>query len=135
MDRAREKTDLHANISATESNWIGESAGKQGLNFNYNVTQHGATAELYIDQGKGADEKNKVIFDKLYADKEKIEQNFGDSLDWERLDDKRASRISKRFSQGGYRAEEEKWSKIQDKVIDAMICLKKALQPYINQLP
>ena len=93
------------------------------------------TPQLYIDQGKGADKKNKVIFDKLYAHKEKIEQNFGDSLDWGRLDDKRASRISKRFSQGGYRDEEEKWSKIQDKVIDAMICLEKALLPYINQLP
>ncbi len=47
LDRAREKTDLHANISATESNWIGVRAGKQGLNFNYNVTQHEATVELY----------------------------------------------------------------------------------------
>ena len=135
LDRARKKTDLHANISATESNWIGVRAGKQGLNFNYNVTQRGATVELYIDQGKGADKKNKDIFDKLYAHKEKIEQNFGDSLDWERLDDKRASRIAKRFSQGGYRDEEEKWPKIQDKAIDTMICLEKALQSYIDQLP
>jgi hypothetical protein len=47
--------------------------------------------EIYIDRG-GFD-INKAIFDFLYNEKEKIEANFGTELTWERLDDKRASRI------------------------------------------
>ena len=48
-------------------------------------------AELYIDVGDVT--RNKVIFDSLEAKKDEIQQQTG-VLDWERLDQKRASRIS-----------------------------------------
>jgi hypothetical protein len=37
----------------------------------------------------------------------------------------------KRFSLGGYRGDEDKWPKIQEKMIDAMMRLEKSLGPHI----
>ena len=63
-----------------------------------------------------------------------IEKIFGEKLEWEKLETKRACRIIKRFSLGGYRSDEENWSGIHGKMIDAMIRLEKALGPYIKKL-
>lgn len=48
--------------------------------------------EVYIDSGD-ADE-NKEFFDHLQNQRESIETEFGQPLEWERLDDKRASRVA-----------------------------------------
>ena len=48
--------------------------------------------ELYID---GGDQRNnKLIFDTLSAQRREIEAGLGASLTWERLDDKRGSRVA-----------------------------------------
>lgn len=134
LERAKPKTKLHTGISPGQSNWIGVTAGKSGLGYNYALTQHASTVELYIDCGKDCEEENKAIFNTLKKHQEEIEQFFGGQLEWERLETKRACRIVKRFSLGGYRDEEEKWTEIQDKMIDAMVRLEKALGPHIAEL-
>lgn len=48
--------------------------------------------ELYIDTGDQV--KNKQVFDILDKQKNEIEQAFGGHLSWERLDEKRASRLA-----------------------------------------
>ncbi len=133
LERAKERTKLHANISPGQYSWIGTSAGRRGLGFNYAVRQHEASVELYIDRGKDADEENKTIFDTLVASKDDIEATFGEPLEWQRLESKRACRIRKEIELGGYR-DEAQWPKIQDAMIDAMIRLEKALKPHIAKL-
>jgi Domain of unknown function (DUF4268) len=49
-------------------------------------------AEIYIDSG--VKEQNEALFDFLYQRKDQIEKSFGSSLEWERLDTKRACRIA-----------------------------------------
>jgi hypothetical protein len=134
LDLSKQRTKLHANISPTQHNWLGTSAGKQGLGFNYSVRKHDAQVELYIDRGKEKGEENKAIFDKLYKHKDSIENSFGGPLNWERLDSKRACRISKRINAGGYRDEEEKWPAIHGAMVDSMKRLAKSLNPYITKL-
>jgi hypothetical protein len=104
-----------------------------GLNFNYVVRQDHCGAELYIDRGNGAELENKAIFDQLYDHRAEIEAAFGGTLEWERLDDKRASRIRASFP-GGYRSPEESWSEIQRPLVDAMNRLEAALSPYLEKL-
>jgi len=97
------------------------------------VTQDECSAELYIDRGKGAEVDNKAIFDQLFAQREDIERAFGGSLIWERLDNKRASRI-KFAESGGYRSAEDQWNSIQTAVVNAMNRLEAAMGPSLKQL-
>ncbi|MCK4334699.1 DUF4268 domain-containing protein [candidate division WOR-3 bacterium] len=132
LDGAKKKTKLHANISPSRQNWIGTSTGIRGLGFlNYVIRRHDAQVELWIDRGK--DSENKAIFDKLAASKDAIEKNFGAPLKWQRLEGKRGCRIKKQITLGGYR-DKDKWPKIQDAMIDAMIRLAKVLKPHIVKL-
>ncbi len=134
LDLAKQKTKLHSNISPTQHNWLGTSAGRQGLGYNYVLRKDGAQVELYIDRGKGKDSENKAIFEKIHAKKEKIEKDFGEPLEWERLEGKRACRISKRINIGGYRDPEENWPNIHEAMVDAMIRLEKSMKPHIAKL-
>ncbi len=134
LECAKSQTKLHANISPSEHNWIGTSAGKKGLLLNYSVTKHETSVELYIDRGKESEEENQQVFDKFVESKEAIEETFGDSLEWQQLEGKRACRIKKQITVGGYRDEEDKWPEIHEAAVAAMIKLEKALRPYIQKL-
>lgn len=133
LERSKQKTNLHANISPGTANWIGAGSGVRGLGFNYAITYKFGQAELYIDRGKDCEEENKRIYDELHSHRAEIEKDFGDGLRWERLDDRRASRISKRIDYAGL-GDREKWPKLQDDMIDAMIRLERALKKHIKVL-
>jgi predicted type IV restriction endonuclease len=128
---AEKKTDLHAKIKPTKYDWLGRRI--HGLWFNYSVGQHQSRAELWIDKGKDAEAENNEIFDRLVANKAEIEQTFGGPLEWERLDGKRACRIRKQITLGGY-LDEKNWPKIHEEMADAMVRLHTALSPHIEYL-
>jgi hypothetical protein len=132
LEKAKSKTRLHANISPSQYSYIGTGAGKYGLQFNYDVRKHDAFVELYIDRGDA--EENKSIFETLRGSKDSIEAEFGEPLQWQRLEGKRASRIIKTIEMGGYRDDESRWPEIHEAMIDAMIRLEKSMRPYIAGL-
>jgi uncharacterized protein DUF4268 len=125
---AKSKTKLHSNISSTTDNWVGASAGATGLGFNYVIGTEWWRVELYIDRGKDSVEENKYLFDSIHSYREKVEHDFGESLSWERLDEKRASRIAFRASSGGYRSAQEDWATIHSAMVDAMIRLERSIK-------
>jgi len=133
LGKSKEKTRLFANISPGRAEWISTGAGKSGVAFTYVIHRNWGSVEMYIDHDRETGVKNKAIFDALLALKRDIERDFGDSLEWERLDDKRASRIRKRFESGGL-ARPETWPALQDQMIDAMIRLDKALRNRLAKL-
>ena len=135
LERAQKKTSLHANTSPNISNRIAAGAGKSGLRFSYLIQRHTSDIELYIDRGRAAGSETEQIFDTLENAKDEIEKAFGESLEWQRLAGQRACRISKQFSLGGYRDDEERWPEIQDAMIDGMIRLEAAFRPHIDRLP
>ena len=133
LEGARAKTKLHANISPGQHSYIGTGAGKYGLSYNYVIRRNDGDVELYIDRGKEGEDENKATFDRLAESKDTVEAACGESLDWQRLDGKRACRIKRNIALGGYR-DESRWPEIQDAMIDAMIRLEKALKPHIAKL-
>ncbi|CAA9277097.1 MAG: hypothetical protein AVDCRST_MAG93-2948 [uncultured Chloroflexia bacterium] len=104
-----------------------------GLSFNYVVNQHETCVELYIDRVRAGVDESKTIFDQFEAHKQEIEEGFGEPLEWERLEGKRACRIAKRLNMGGYRNEEQ-YLQIFDATVDAMIRLERALRPFIQKI-
>ena len=88
--------------------------------------------ELYIDRGDAGE--NKRIFDQLHARRDGMEKAFGGSLEWERLDARRACRVKHIIKRGGYRSPEEDWPAIQSEMVDKMTCLEAALKPALESL-
>jgi hypothetical protein len=132
LEKIKTKTKLHANLSPGIYSWIGTGAGLSGVKYNYVIGQHDAQVELYIDNDKDTGKFNKEIFDMLYKSKDQIEEIFGGMLSWERLDEKRASRIAMRYSVG-YK-DEDRLEELSDVMINDMIKLEKALSPFISKL-
>ena len=130
LERARQRgVPYHAQRSPGRDSWLSAGAGvRSGVSYNYNVWTDSTAAELWI-QSEDTTE-NKRIFDHLYTQRAAIENAFGGALTWDRLDDKRASRVRAEVTVGGLYDAEVHWPKIQDAMIDAMDRLVKALKPH-----
>ena len=128
LEHAKLRTKLHANISPGTATWVGASAGIAGIAFNYGVRQRDARVELYIDTPNG--DENQRIFEALSLKKEKIEGVFGFPLVWDTKEGRRACRIRKTFTTGGYR-DEEAWEAVYEELAEAMVKLESALKPHL----
>jgi hypothetical protein len=126
------RTTLNAKLLPSARDFIEIRAGLSGLHYRYVVGQNKTRVELLIARPDAAD--NKRIFDKLESHKHKIEAAFGGRLGWERMEDKKSSRIAYHLSNGGSKGDEARWEMIQHPMIDAMTRLEKALQPFISKL-
>ena len=123
----------HNHITPSMATWIGVSSGTRGLNFNYLGNKNICGAELYIDRGEDSQDENKSIFDQLKLHQDMINNQVSFPINWQRLDNRRASRIRIDFA-GGYRSTEEEWPQLQEKMIDAMNQLEAAVRPEIKKI-
>lgn len=134
IERSKGKTSLFANIKPGYHSYIQSGSGKSGVRFRYLILRNRAEVDVYIDVGEK--EKNNAIFDFLHQNKQLIDADFGDALEWRRLDDdRRACRIVKVISGKGGLYDEANWSDLQDVMIESMIKLVKAVRPRVEQLP
>lgn len=121
--QVREKTDLPLkNIWPDGQSWLA-AAGlpedhAQCLYFIFSFARNGRfRVELYIDTTDQA--KNKRIFDRLQADQERFHASLGEQLNWERLNDKRASRIAW-YRPGSITDDEKALAGLRTWAVDAM---------------
>ena len=134
LERSKPRTKILAGVSAGPSGWLGSSAGlPTGLSLNYAVRQHDAQGELYIDRDRENGEGNKQILEQLKANQHEIESTFGGDLEWESLEGKRACRIRKTISGGGWR-DEETWPAVHEELVSSMIRLEQALSPHLQEV-
>ena len=80
--------------------------------------------ELYIDTGDKAE--NKFIFDDLHTDRDRYHQTVGHQLSWERLSEKRASRIAW-YRPGAITDDEETMAQVRAWATQAMVRFYEAL--------
>lgn len=133
LDRAKQVTKLHANISPGSAGWVGASAGRSGLAFNYVILKHDARVELYIDIDTASGEGNADFLRQLESKRSEIEADFGGRLEWEPLPDKRACRISASNPGAGWK-DEAQWPTIQESLVRTMIRFERAIRPRLEQL-
>ena len=92
INYCRKNNGLFANISPSNEGWISKGIGvPYGIHMLATIGLNFARIEIYFN-GKDRG-KNKKVFDYLYSKKEEIELEYGQVLEWQRLDDKTACRI------------------------------------------
>lgn len=79
--------------------------------------------ELYINE-------NKDLFDSLFINKDEIESKLGFNMHWERLDDKKASRI-KSYIPGLNFDKQGNYPELMDKVIERVIIMRDVFKGYL----
>ncbi|MGE4488861.1 MAG: DUF4268 domain-containing protein [Kiritimatiellales bacterium] len=130
MDELRETHKFTGARIAQPQNWSGFSTGIQGFIYSASFAQGGsARTEIYIDRGD--QNVNKKIFDNLVSRKIKIEEKFGCYLEWERLDNKRASRIAV-YRIGTIEDSDAELEEIRKWHIQNLLQFKKAVIPEIQ---
>jgi hypothetical protein len=93
MDDLREKYNFTNAKAAQPQNWYSFSSGRPGITYTATFASGSRLrAELYVDIGDVL--KNKAIFDALKSSESVIQDEVGEPSVWERLDNRRASRIS-----------------------------------------
>jgi len=115
---------LYNNISPSKDHWLSAGSGLRGCPYNLIFSQKELRVELYIS--RGLTEENKFIFDFLFARKEKIDEAFGDKLVWQRLNDKKSSRIQFSCKADGFN--KEHWAEWVHWHLKHMTTFEKALK-------
>ena len=88
--------------------------------------------ELYIDSTRGQ-ATNKETFDRLQEHRHRVEEELGE-LEWDRMDNRKASRVSLYFPDGIQITDEDRWPEARDWLIDAMGRMRQAFDPAIQSL-
>ena len=133
LEKARNKTNLHSNISPSKDNWIMAGAGKSGMGWLYSIIMDEALVELFIDRGADRKEEPDEIYEKLLNDREEVEKRFGDDLIWDRVEGRRVCRIKSICKIGGLK-NEDSWDQIQEDLIDRMVRLEGALREPLSKI-
>jgi uncharacterized protein DUF4268 len=112
----------------TSENWMTMPSPIKGAVNGFNFPPGQLRAELYIDTGDG--EVNTRIFDALHIHKAAIEELFGESLKWEPLPTRKASRIAT-YSVGDV-TQSDAHDDYVVWFIQASSRLREALEPYAS---
>jgi len=125
IDELREKHHFTGAKAGQPQNWYSFSSGISGITYGANFSQGGkARTEVYIDLGD--QDKNKQVFDLLQHESTSIETELGDNISWERLDDKRASRLAL-YIDGSIEDSAAELETIKNWHIDKLLKLKNVL--------
>ena len=89
-----------------------------------------ARVELYMGSEKMY---NKALFDFLYSQREVIEERFGTALNWERLDDNKASRVAVFPVDGTIDDDDESLEAVQNWMVEHLTNLDRALGPTLDE--
>ena len=96
---------LYDNISASKDHWLSAGSGVSGCTFGLIFSKTEIRVELNI--ARSITEENKFLYDQIYSQKDQLETVFGNPLEWQRLDDKKSSRIQYSMPADGFTR--EKW--------------------------
>ncbi len=132
IDRLRDQHAFTKARKAQGQNWYSFASGIQGVSYGAAFALGGRVrAEVYIDRGDVAE--NKALFDALAAHRDPLEAQFGEPLEWERLDDRRASRIAV-YRPGSIEDDPQRIEEARGWVIDRLLRLKTVFGPRLTTL-
>jgi len=132
LDELREKHKFTNARAAQPQNWYSFSTGVRGFAWAINFALGARVrAELYIDTPDA--DRNEQILDELMKKREAIEKHFGQPLEWERLEEKRACRVAC-YRDGNVEDASEKLEEIQAWAIEKLLVFKRVFTPLIKNI-
>ncbi|MDE0243934.1 MAG: DUF4268 domain-containing protein [Gammaproteobacteria bacterium] len=120
----------YANISPSKDHWLSSATGVSSCGFSLIFLKSEARVELYLARAEASE--NKWIFDRLERERQEIEERFGAELKWQRLDDKKASRISHAHPFDGY--DDENWPDMIEWLCQHFVKLEEAFTEPLARL-
>ncbi len=132
LNYSNSETDLFKNISPVDyqSSTI-TGAGKSGLSWVYSILLIKSHVLLWFSLPNA--QKNKERHKKLLKNKTVIENEFGNSLDWD-YKEGRQNHYIKSISEDGGLNDEASWVTIQKDMVMRMIKLEKVLGKYLRDI-
>lgn len=129
MPAIREATGTFTYSGDTTSNTVSGITSVPGVQAQCVANFNSAFVKIYIDAGDK--QKNKAIFDRLFAHKAEIEATYGSALIWNRSDETRASQISDELTEASIGSEDD-WPQMVRFHSVQMSKLLKAVQDYLK---
>ncbi len=131
IDELREKHKITNAKIAQPQSWYSFSSGVSYASFGAVFRSNNrVSVEVYIDYGDF--ESNKALFDWLQKRKDVIEQQLGFPVEWDRLDEKQASRISVNHS-GNIQCSAEELDEIRKWQIEKILTFKRVFGPLLRE--
>lgn len=124
-------SSLYQNVNPSKDHWLSAGSGMSGVVYNSVATGDYIRIELTIS-GR-TQEENKKIFDTLITQRNQIEADFGNPMEWERLDDKRMSRIKYELGDVSIFHEED-WPKMFAFMVDVVPKFERVFKNPIQRL-
>jgi len=115
--------NLYDNISPGKDPWQSAGSGLSGMAFNLIFGKSDIRVEFYMSRPRA--EANRFVFDRLEAQKEQIEADFGEKLNWMPLPDRKACRIHYSKPVDGY--DKANWPEMIEWLVEHMSRLEKSL--------
>jgi hypothetical protein len=132
IDRLREEHHFTGARAGQPQNWYSFASGKPSFTYGASFALGGRVrVEVYLDSGDA--DANKEMFDSLAAERDAIESEYEATLEWERLDEKRASRIAA-YRSGSVDDDPDTLAEIADWMIDNLRRMKAVLGPRLSDL-
>lgn len=132
IDELRENHKFTGARKGQPQNWYTFASGFSNIGYSLSFAQgERVRAEVYID--KPEQSVNKKLFDALVEEKETIREEFGEPLEWERLDTGKASRIAV-YREGQIADAPQTLEEIRKWAVDRLLRLKKVFNPRFKKL-
>lgn len=111
---------------ATTDHWYTVAVGSSQCHISIDLVnkEHKIRVGLWVTD-------NKEMFDMFYSHREEIEKVFGEELEWDRLDNKKASIFSTNIPGLDFN-KQDNYSVLIDKTIEKTVKLRDAIKPYIS---
>ena len=114
--------------------WVGFGSGRSGFSILAAFASGNRfRVELTINTRTGDSARNKFAFDALKANRESIESQLGQTLEWERLDDSVTSRIAA-YKQGDVEAEPDELAELRNWAIELLPRFRDAFTAHIKAI-
>jgi hypothetical protein len=125
------KSSLFQNSNPTKDNWL--VAGGTGITYvSYQAIVSYAETSVVFHFGRNSTQENKILFDAFCKHKDEIEKEFGEKMEWERMNDNKSSKIS--FSKAGLTYfNQDDWPQIISFLLEHVNKLEKAVKPFLTE--